>query len=781
MMSFKSLLFDTGTLTKSAGPDSQSKQQLEQDFGKLAYTFFKDRAPQLLNYLLGFEIVDQEEDGSKAIGIFGCKIGDGYYYIPVFFVHGQIKGMDLLYNKHNNVFLPLQETWINYILDKQTVKLGDSTTNNTELRKDFESPNFRFLQYPYQYYKTAGEKGATAKVSTKTPTSFEISKDGFAAWNAMQVKIAKMLRNDAEMQAAWAGAFIKLEDRNAVLAKSAKASPLIDFLVNHGGPAAVSTLANSLDDFRFAKAAVAFYPSISDILPRVFTCLPEKTAEKVKIITQETNYGDIGQEDRKRIVRDGFTVKDIREPKEKSEMFATDYTRRFHTPDEPGLYDLLLETGGIVEAWVLGPSRPLGRHMVIVEPTKMFAIMAEPRCVIVREDRKDTRGSLFSKAIALDKVQPGTKYILINDKLNTSDIFCVNTVRDSNTMRTEYDVSFCCDSYDAKQGAGTWDNIKERRESPDYMVVDVIQIAGTPGDKLRVAGNKLIVPANWKALEVVHNPFNDDESAYKALKPGTMADLDEALFKSALHKLVVESADKGLEYIIRFDDFQDGPYNRKTAAIRLVRDYGFDFDDVVTTLDEASVNIKSRRLCKLAQVNGVGVAMPPPAPQYYGSDPYNGQMVQGPDEQLVSGQFTGVPPLQDPMRYGFNLGGETQSNIDKGKSVETLQNEIINLSGQAEASGQKSIFDHSTIAGLSQIYDVSSVLDTYLPEMLKSLDRLGRILFIFYWKNSEFVDRYGDDGINDMEDLLRNVFKSFGDLILKLKQKAISSNMDTLI
>jgi hypothetical protein len=68
------------------------------------------------------------------------------------------------------------------------------------------------------------------------------------------------------------------------------------------------------------------------------------------------------------------------------------------------------------------------------------------------------------------------------------------------------------------------------------------------------------------------------------------------------------------------------------------------------------------------------------------------------------------------------------------------------------------------------------VIDSYVPELLKAMDRLGRVLFLFYWKNEEFVERYGSEDLAEMEDMLRGVFKSFGDLVLKLRQKAIDSD-----
>ena len=130
-----------------AGIDSPDEVQLEQDFGRLAYTFLKDRAAALVPYLLGFEVVDREEDGSKAVGIFGFKLNRDYYYVPVFFINNQIKGMDLLFNKRTNSFMPLRESWINYLVNKQTIELGGGRVDKN-IRQDFEWPRFDFLAIP---------------------------------------------------------------------------------------------------------------------------------------------------------------------------------------------------------------------------------------------------------------------------------------------------------------------------------------------------------------------------------------------------------------------------------------------------------------------------------------------------------------------------------------------------------------------------------------------------------------------------------------------------------
>jgi hypothetical protein len=167
---------------------------------------------------------------------------------------------------------------------------------------------------------------------------------------------------------------------------------------------------------------------------------------------------------------------------------------------------------------------------------------------------------------------------------------------------------------------------------------------------------------------------------------------------------------------------------------------------------------------KLAQSPMVGVFMPPESPLSMGQDEFTGISTLPSQTQYVRGQMTGVVPPQNTMRPGFNLGGESAMDL-----------QASGLAEQAANAGQKQIFDHSSIGGLAKIYDTAAIVDSYVPELMKSLDRLGRILFLFYWKNEDFAERYGSEDLAEMEDTIRGVFKSYGDLVLQLRQKTIGT------
>ena len=86
------------------------------------------------------------------------------------------------------------------------------------------------------------------------------------------------------------------------------------------------------------------------------------------------------------------------------------------------------------------------------------------------------------------------------------------------------------------------------------------------------------------------------------------------------------------------------------------------------------------------------------------------------------------------------------------------------------------MFDQAAIGGLAKVYDTASVVDSYIPDFMDTIDRLGRILFLFYWKHEDFNQRYGSDDVVQMEDRIRNVFKQMGELTLQLKEKAVQKD-----
>ena len=118
-------------LFKSAQIGQGGETEFEQAFSSLAYAYLKDKAPRLLDYLVGFQLVDRNEDNTKAMGVFGFSVGDQWLYAPVFFLNGDLKGHELLYLKNKDAFVPMKENWVNYLISRKPHVLGEQSSEST--------------------------------------------------------------------------------------------------------------------------------------------------------------------------------------------------------------------------------------------------------------------------------------------------------------------------------------------------------------------------------------------------------------------------------------------------------------------------------------------------------------------------------------------------------------------------------------------------------------------------------------------------------------------------
>jgi len=144
-----------GVEKKAALGGDGNDTQFEQSFSNLAHAFIKDKAPSLLDYEVGFQLMDRNEDNTKAVAIFGFKVGKQWLYTPIFFLNGDIKGTELLYIKDQDQFVPLKENWLNYILQRKPAVMGKNTDRNLQALGVL-SPDLQAFSRPPAKFASAG-------------------------------------------------------------------------------------------------------------------------------------------------------------------------------------------------------------------------------------------------------------------------------------------------------------------------------------------------------------------------------------------------------------------------------------------------------------------------------------------------------------------------------------------------------------------------------------------------------------------------------------------------
>jgi hypothetical protein len=85
--------------------------------------------------------------------------------------------------------------------------------------------------------------------------------------------------------------------------------------------------------------------------------------------------------------------------------------------------------------------------------------------------------------------------------------------------------------------------------------------------------------------------------------------------------------------------------------------------------------------------------------------------------------------------------------------------------------GDRDVFDVALMASMLKTVKDELVIDDDLPSLIVALDKLGRLLFKFYWHMDMFEERYGKQDMPELEDMLRNGFEVLSNIILFLKNK----------
>lgn len=792
----------TGSFLKLA-QEQPDNVQFAQDFSNLAFQFLQDRAPGLMKYILGFEVVDRAENGTRAVGIFGFKIDGNYYYVPAFFMNSQVKGVNSILSKRTNSFVPLTEQWVNYIINRKANELGkEAPPGPANEPSQFENPTFDFLQRPTvgplggppYSLGTVGQKVA----ADNSPWSFQ------EAWNIIRSDIEKKAEEDPEFKKSFAGFFLSISGTRSPLSKEAS-SPIQDYLKKVGGPKAEVTFMKALHNVKLANAALEFYngPSAFHVeqYPRD-NYMIRKRAEEISQSTPKVKItSDAGNEEEAReILEDGFTVQDTREPERKSDVIETTYEENFQNPDLPGIYNVLVNGGKTVEAYVLNIDPMFqSKKMAVYFPSNKQLLYSDSRNIFCEGGVTGSIKDVYEKAKSVKDCELKSSYLMIGKTGTVFPKFHVNNVKRESGERPviaghfdSYDLhgsNYLPDANDDFTNYWARDEFHNRDGSlknPDVTFVGAVELADFTG-RPKWNGGTLTLPSDWKALQVgrkdpdwsdYESAVSEDEKAKNETKYelGTLDSLSYALRKEGAAKLEVKS-DDGLEYYIGFDGGRyTRPMNYKQACVLMVTRLGMDSHDAKKLLKTASVERKSKCLLKLGQL--VGVSTQQPREQTPEVDPYTGIPVYASpyyDESRMP-FYGNDPSVSEDNQPGENIGGDIQRQSEEGGSggqEAEFDPEAGQLAQQAGQLGQKDVFDKAAIGGLAKVYDTGAVIDSYLPEFMQALDRVGRVLFLYYWKHNDFTARYGTDDVVEMEDVLKNVFNNLGKLTIDLKKKAV--------
>jgi len=210
--------------------------------------------------------------------------------------------------------------------------------------------------------------------------------------------------------------------------------------------------------------------------------------------------------------------------------------------------------------------------------------------------------------------------------------------------------------------------------------------------------------------------------------------------------------------------------SEKEALVHLVQDHGVRENAARELIKRAEH--KRRYACRVKYAAPYGPPMmiqgAPGAP----ADP--GPVMGG--ESIMGTSI----PTQLGIDVGVPVSDVSAANTDRSiyNPNTALDQKDIKAVIDAAQSGQREVFDTAMVGALLRTVRDDGMVDRYMGELTKGLDKLGRILFMFYWHGDRFAERYGKADMPELEDSLRNAFEMLGDVILFLKQKTIEAYPD---
>ncbi len=535
--------------------------------------------------------------------------------------------------------------------------------------------------------------------------------------------------------------------------------------------------------------------------------LLDKRADKNDVsgdVAITDNKPELDDEERERLLHDHVLIKDKRDPHAVSVAYNTqvrtaltnpDTTALFNVLEKPGTFDRMLvithpHTGRGHEnfATVVRLSDP--RAWLNTHPTNLWVNQADQPEQPTDTEFRDWVDGLDSS----DSLTKGGIYIAVGRDGSGTCPFEIREDYGDGAYRvhwhddTQYGKDRPAFLPDTRGWNHSWDD-------PEYRSWDAKIRIRQEAQRLRTVHGELSIPETHKILKLkdppeprksrgndligmcgpCDDPGGPSQTKPPPVEPGNLVDiqlyLHEKHASGELDALQVHDTGGGEVWLKARGRTER--MAKRAALISLVRDHGLDEPQSRAILKEAAAlavhNGAVNYAIKYADQFGSTLQPGPGAPAF--PQPWTGS------EQVGYGSYPSIYSQEEHLPVpGMDSNLTDPSIYDPFYMPDQKTMQVAQTAAQ---SGQKEVFDTSMISGMLKAVRQESLVDRYMGDLMKALNALGRIIFMFYWHQEEFADRYGKDELPEMEDGLRNAMESLGDIALYLKERTVQSGTGT--
>lgn len=706
-------IYQQGRLSKKADEGLTFEQQM----GTMTSARVGEKFPMLAPYVVGFELLKKDEDGTYGVGTMVYMMGDQAFYIPSFYNHGRFRTGEMIVLRDQQQFIPATEGLISYM--KARYDKGAGTI--------------------FPKSKQNVEKGA--------PTSVKVKEDDFP--------LNKGASLDKDTNDIFSVALNMGKQASAQLIDVITANTRVfnDFADFYG----LDKIASFKDEFekQFAPKEVPLSAWIVDPL--------DKQAM------------ELTEDERKSLNTFGFLIKsarnefpDVQKEDQISEQFVSCNT--------DGVYEILADNGDLNKAVVIrmkgddpwgpcccGDYKPNNKFNSVPDSFLHPADHIDNRkTILIFEEGPDNKYQMCDFvptgrrvgdfSLTVDTLKGIGKDITNMDTMAHGDIIIAmdgSTVRVHSPMHKMSDGSWT--SHDGEQTITINDVLKHPRKSGSHITIPegcvVIKEAGKTGPKPE--------DMSWEEWE----KKRVEEAAKASFNVAHPSNVQNALFNFINNRYTtVKIFSNGSSFTVSGDNSTPNDVSIKEASYKLAKDYGVDPLDapymVLESYPKDGTSNTSVRWC-IEKTAAGGDYSRGASPYDIPELGYNEVSYDGPQTETIGSD--GIIPAQ----------GATREQI-----LEQVQ--------RAADSGVKEIFDVSVMKTLVSTSRPEALIGDYTSTILKMMDRLCRMLFLGYVQEDDFKTQYGEDKYDEYMETIRNAMDDLSELFVFVSTRSVlADSMDT--
>lgn len=784
-------------LVKKAVGDDQT---FETSLASIGRSVMSGKCPTLFKYEIGFQVLDADDDNTRAVGVFGFRIGDRILYAPMFYRDGRVKGTGQLRDPKRKRTVPLTDNWVNKIISER----GDEAPKLTSRSHSRASaqPSLWQLKYPPSKYASERDRADMAELAKAAARDLARAIGRRPAMPETAIDLVKEAEAEPELF--------------ATMCRWAVRYPWFgDALTRYHGAAKIAA---ALERVREREKRAARTPP-RRVRPRLASIPPagRKQAAVVAVRPSDVRLDrrplggiDFSPGDLADLSAGRCVYRDRRKESAVSQITtwvggndATGTT--VSNPGNCGVYKVMLSDGTLAPCAVMAPlvgwEKDQGR-CVVVRLSDGACTTSHVNAVwtVGEADPHDYAQWVQSLPDVGDSLPKGDTFLALTPDRYKTVATVPFSVRDDGCEAYEY-----C-AYDGVRRAPYWGKSPERSSetklTPRYRVETAPRRArlwSKPGVPF-LSGNCLYVPTDAKILKL-----GDDRLD---LATGTDPEHLELKDKKASGDLVlVVGTGSGGFYA---DDprsakraWYSEPYDCEAA---LVLGHGLSPADARRFVDSASRTGKCAAAVKYADgYQGLSHSYPnaPGIDEPMTQQPHGFADDVVPSETSASLEMTIEDLMQQsdtadryrswpvqagvraPME-GIGNGTATGGGVSEegaggpggaGHSLGPTDKDLQVIS-RAARTGRKELFDTAGLAALVKHTRLPRLLEETSARMAKTISDLGDIIAHMAWNVDEWTEQFGESEIGPIEDQVQDIFDGLGDLSLTLQEKQVTSLRD---